>query len=140
MTKVKDRAAKVRAPKLRPLEAVNIIRDDSGNPLYAILRWDDFLTISGKDGEDAEDAAIIEAALADPERFPADVVNRIADGENTLKVIREWRGLSQEALGEKTGRSKAYISQLETGHRSIGRKTAKVLAPALRVSADVLTD
>jgi DNA-binding XRE family transcriptional regulator len=136
MTKVKYRITK----KDRPVKAVSIIHDDSGKPLFAVVPWDEFLRVAGKSGEDAEDAAIIEAALADPERFPADVANRIADGENTLKVIREWRGLSQEALGRKTRRSKAYISQLETGHRSIGRKTAHALAPALSVSPDVLMD
>ena len=90
--------------------------------------------------EDAEDIAAAEAALVDPSRFPAEVVNRIANGENALKVIREWRGLTQDALGRATRTTKAYISQLETGRRSIGRKTAHALAPALNVSPDVLMD
>ena len=90
---------------------------------------------------DAEDAAILERARAEnDEWFPTEVANRIAEGENVLRVIREWRGLTQAELAKKTGRATQYISQLETGKRAIGRKTAKVLAPALKVSADLLSD
>ena len=119
---------------------VQIIRDAKGSPAYAVVPWKEYVRIAREDAVDAEDIAISEAALADPERFPSDVVRRIASGENVLKVIREWRGLTQAELAKRTGRAKQYISQLETGSRSIGRKTARVLAPALNVSPDVLFD
>lgn len=136
-TKVKTRPA---APNLPKINAVDIVRDDHGRPLYALVRYAEFLQLAGDVDEDAEDIAAAEAALADPNRVPAEVVNRIANGENTLKVIREWRGLTQDALGRATRTTKAHISQLETGRRSIGRKTAYAFAPALKVSPDVLMD
>jgi len=119
---------------------VQIIRDAKGSPAFAVVPWADYRRIAKSAAEDAEDIAIAEAALADPERFPWEVARRIAAGENILKVIREWRGLTQAQLAEKTGRATQYISQLETGKRSIGRKTARVLAPALGVSADLLSE
>jgi DNA-binding XRE family transcriptional regulator len=120
---------------------VQIIRDARGGPAFAVVPWPEYRRLVGSGADDAEDAAILERARAEnDEWFPAEVANRIAEGENVLRVIREWRGLTQAELAKKTGRATQYISQLETGKRAIGRKTAKVLAPALKVSADVLSD
>ena len=38
---------------------------------------------------------------------------------NSLKDLRLQRGMTQEQLAQVVGTSKAYISQLETGHRNI---------------------
>lgn len=116
---------------------VQIIRDAKQRPEYAVIPWKDYVEFAGKD---AADIAAAEAALATPDRFPAAVVDRILDGENALKVFREWRGMTQQDLAERSHRSKQYISQLETGHRPIGRKTANALAPALKVSVEALLD
>lgn len=120
---------------------VQIIRDAKGGPAFAVVPWPEYRRLAGSAADDAEDAEILERARAEnDEWFPAEVANRIAEGENVLRVIREWRGLTQAELAKKTGRATQYISQLETGKRAIGRKTAKVLAPALKVSADLLSD
>ncbi len=94
-------------------------------------------------GDDAaENAGLI--AIAEKARgeegLPLDVVERSIKGENTLKLIREWRGLTQKDLAEKAGLAKLYVSQLETGHRRIGGTAAKKLAPALGVSVDTLLE
>jgi DNA-binding XRE family transcriptional regulator len=119
---------------------VQIIRDAKGSPAFAVVPWSQYRRLAAEAAEDAEDVAILESALADGERFPVEVVDRIVAGENLLKVIREWRGLMQAQLAARTGRPKQYISQLETGTRKIGRKTARILAPALNVSSDLLLD
>ncbi|OSM06196.1 helix-turn-helix domain-containing protein [Magnetofaba australis] len=51
----------------------------------------------------------------DEEYFPAEVVNRIVDGENPIRVYCAYRGLTLEQLAEQCGLSKADLSQLETG-------------------------
>ena len=123
------------------MKKIQIIRDAKGSPAFAVVPWSDYRRLAGSAAEDAEDAALFERARAEnDEWFPAEVANRIAHGENVLKVIREWRGLTQAQLAKKTGRATQYLSQLETGKRSIGRKIARILAPALNVSEDVLTD
>ena len=119
---------------------IQIIRNAKGSPAFAVVPWADYRRMAGVSSEDLEDGATIAGALADGERFPLEVAERISSGENVLKVIREWRCLTQAQLAKHSGRAKQYISQLETGVRPIGQKTARALAPALKVSPDVLLD
>ena len=90
--------------------------------------------------EDADDAALFDAARAgdDGFRIPATVANAILDGEQPLKVWREHRGLTQEALAEKAGISKAYLCQIEIRKRVGALKTLKLLADKLAVSVNEL--
>ena len=75
------------------------------------------------------------------ELIPSEMVRRvIVDDEQPLKVIREWRGLSQEELAQKAGTTKGYISQIETRHRKPGRKLLFRLAKALDVPLDLLLE
>jgi len=51
-----------------------------------------------------------------------------------IKQLREKKGLSQKALGEKVGVSDAYITMLETGKRkNPSLEILKALAKALGV-------
>ena len=88
--------------------------------------------------KDADDAALFDAARAgdDGFRIPATVANAILDGEQPLKVWREHRGLTQEAVAEKAGISKAYLCQIETRKRVGALKTLKLLADKLAVSVN----
>ena len=54
-------------------------------------------------------------------------------GENTARIRKE-RGLTQEALAEKSGLSQQYISGLENGLRNPTIVTLFELASALGVS------
>lgn len=54
-------------------------------------------------------------------------------GENTARIRKE-KGLTQEALAEKSGLSQQYISGLESGHRNPTIVTLYELANALGVS------
>ena len=60
-------------------------------------------------------------------------------GEPALKVLREWRGLSQVALGDKAKVPAQYISQIERGARNLGKVTARKLGGVLKVSVEALT-
>ena len=70
--------------------------------------------------------------------YPSDVVGRIIDGEHPVKVIREWRKLTQAQLAAKTGLAKAVISHIETGVRNGGLKTLGKIATALDVPIEIL--
>ncbi len=65
--------------------------------------------------------------------IPATVVHRMLDGENPVKVWREHRNLTQAALAEAVGTTKAYISQIETGHRKPSRKLLAAISETLGV-------
>jgi antitoxin component HigA of HigAB toxin-antitoxin module len=94
--------------------------------------------------EDAGTARIIkksDAALAagDEMELPAQVAEAIARGDNPLRVIREWRDMTQMYLGEmKTNVGQSTISALENGSRRGTTAVWKQLAQALDVPMDIL--
>lgn len=92
--------------------------------------------------EDADDAALLDAARTadDGFRIPAGVANALLDGEQPVKVWREQRGLTQEALAAKAGISTAYLCQIETRKRVGAVKTLKAIANALALRVDDLQE
>lgn len=93
--------------------------------------------------EDAADSAAVEAfrqklAAGDEEMIPAEIVDRILDGENRIRVWRDHRGMTSTALAEKAGIAQAFLSQIETGKREGTIDTLKKLAAALNVTIDDL--
>jgi antitoxin component HigA of HigAB toxin-antitoxin module len=121
------------------------IKTEGGEELVVLARHDyEELLRAKADDEDAGTARIIErhqaAAAAGYEvALPAEVAEAIARGENPIRVIREWRGMTQLHLGEmKTNVSQSYISQLENGSRRGTVNALKALAKALQVPVDLL--
>ncbi|MGQ0582975.1 MAG: helix-turn-helix domain-containing protein [Reyranella sp.] len=89
--------------------------------------------------EEAEDALSVRRWRASPgETVPADVVNRLLDGENKIRVWRVHRGMTQQALADACGVSKPYVSQLEAGSRLASQGVLRKLANALRLDLDDL--
>ena len=92
----------------------------------------------------AEDLADIAAghrakkrlAQGKDEAIPAEFADRILDGENPVRVWREFRGLTVKALAAKAGIRPAFLSQIETGAREGSVATLKALARALRLTLD----
>jgi predicted transcriptional regulator len=71
--------------------------------------------------------------------LPADVAEAIARGESPLRVIREWRGMTQTYLGEmKTNIGQSTISAFENGTRRGTTAVWKQLARVLQVPLDAL--
>jgi len=118
---------------------VQVIPNAKIEPAFAVVPWNDYVRLLGTDPEDLALVAAAEDARKD-DRFSAEVTKRLVRGENVLKVLREWRGMTQEELGARAGLAKQYISQIETGRRNIGPKTAPALARALDVRAESLLD
>ena len=71
--------------------------------------------------------------------IPGDIVHRIARGQNALRLIREWRDITQIELGEeRTNVGQSEVSALEAGRRKGTAATWKKLAKALNVPMDIL--
>ena len=93
-----------------------------------------------------EDFADIQAALAveariatgDEELIPANVVDRLLDGEQPLRVWREFRNLTQADLARSSGVNRVQIVDIEAGRNSGSVHTLRKLATALEVSVDDL--
>ncbi|PHS77663.1 MAG: transcriptional regulator [Rhodospirillaceae bacterium] len=80
--------------------------------------------------EDLEDRLAL-ARSGKEESFPSEVLDRLLDGENPVRVFRTYRKIKQNALAATCGISKGYLSQIESGAKegslSVYRKLADVL-------------
>lgn len=109
-------------------------------PEWAILPYEAYLQLVEKAEmlEDIQDYDSAKAALArgDEELIPSEVVYAILDGENAIKVWREYRGLSQQEVAESAGISVPYLSQLERNKRKGSLVVLSAVARVLEVSLD----
>ena len=77
-------------------------------------------------------------ARGDEVILPKAVADRLASGDHPIRVIREWRGMTQAELAAAIGITQGYLSDLETGRR---RGPAELLAKGagtLKVPLDLL--
>jgi hypothetical protein len=92
--------------------------------------------------EDAGTARLVDRALdeiaAGSPTIPKVVVDRLANGDSPLRVLREWRDETQLHLAFKTGISQSHISDIEIGRRTGTSATLRKLADALGVPLDLL--
>jgi ribosome-binding protein aMBF1 (putative translation factor) len=70
--------------------------------------------------------------------LPKDIVDRLAKGENAVRVLREWRDITQLYLAFKTNLSQGYISDIENGRRMGTPAALRLIADALKVPLDLL--
>ena len=120
-------------------EEIQIIERD-GKPEWAVLPYEEYLQLLDQSEllEDIRDFDATNAAIdrREEELIPAEVVYAILDGENPIKVLREYRELTQQQLADTAGISKPYLSQIETGKRMGTTEILSAIAKALDVSLD----
>jgi len=92
---------------------------------------------------DLEDLRSYDRAMAairhgDEELVPAEIAARMIAGERPLRVWREYRGLTQVALGDASGVNRVQIANIEAGQKSGSIDTLKKLADALAITVDDL--
>ena len=113
-----------------------------GQPEYAVVPYNDYqkLLANAEMLVDlvAYDATKRALASGEEELIPAAVVDRLLDGDNPIRVWREFRGLTSAHLASACGVSAAAISQLEAGKRQPSVSLLKKLAAALRVDLEQL--
>ena len=92
--------------------------------------------------EDAGTARLVARArkevLAGAPLLPKDVVDRLAKSEKPVRVLREWRDMTQMDLSSKVGISQSHISDIESGRRTGTPATLRRIADALKVPLDLL--
>jgi DNA-binding XRE family transcriptional regulator len=88
--------------------------------------------------QDFRDYDSIKAALerGEEELIPSEVVYALGDGQNPLKVWREYRGMTQQQLAGAARISVPYLSQLESGKRKGSTAVLNAIAKALKLSLD----
>ncbi|MGB7256977.1 MAG: helix-turn-helix transcriptional regulator [Pseudolabrys sp.] len=122
---------------------VRFKKTDKGE--VAILPRKEYEALAAKAAEADEDAGTArlvararkEIAAGAP-LIPKTIVDRIASGENALRVLREWRDVTQLYLSHKTDIGQGYLSDLESGRRKGTTAALKRIAAALNVPLDLL--
>jgi DNA-binding XRE family transcriptional regulator len=119
---------------------VQVINNNKGKPEWAVVPYGTYLHLveQAEMLQDVQNYDIVKAAIerGDDELISSDVVYAILDGENPIKVWREYRGLSQQGLAKNAGISVPYISQLETNKRKGSLEVLSAIAKALKVSLE----
>jgi DNA-binding XRE family transcriptional regulator len=70
--------------------------------------------------------------------LPKAVVDRLAAGENPIRVLREWRDMTQAMLAVTIGITQGYLSDLESEKRKGTVVLHQKFARALGVPIDLL--
>jgi predicted transcriptional regulator len=86
----------------------------------------------------AYDAAKARIERGEDELIPLEITGRRIAGESTLRIWREYRGLTQADLAKKSKVSRPMIAAIESRHKPGGIGTLKKLAAALKVDLDRL--
>src|ERR1700674_66899 len=111
----------------------------------AILPRKDYEALVAKASEADEDAGTARIVTRARKEItgggpllPKDLVDRIANGENPVRVLREWRDVTQMHLSATTNLSQGYISDIENGRRTGTAAALRLIANALEVPLDLL--
>jgi len=88
--------------------------------------------------EDLADARRVLAATKREDYLALDEADRLAKGESPVRVWREHRKLTMQALAAKSGVPQPYISEIETGKKPGSLKATAALAKALNLAIDDL--
>ncbi|MDH7793899.1 helix-turn-helix transcriptional regulator [Ochrobactrum sp. AN78] len=118
---------------------VQIITTPDGNEMAVLPKADyDSLLEALRDKQDVLRAEIfrLKVERGDEELIPAEYVNRMIDGENKIKVWRDFRGMTAKALADAAGLSAPYVSQIESGAREGSLDAMKKIAEALKIAID----
>lgn len=125
------------------------------NAIHPIATTEDTVTLHRADFErmleaieDAEDVAALHAAearerevgaeAARADHLPVELVLRLVAGEHPLRLWREQRGLTPQALAKKAGVGRSYLVEIEGGKKPGSVAAYRRLAKALGVAVDDL--
>jgi DNA-binding XRE family transcriptional regulator len=120
-------------------ESVQVIERD-GKPEWAVLPYDVYVQLveEAEMLQDIQDYDAVKTAIEQgkEELIPSEVAFALLDGENPIKVWREYRGMTQQQLAKKVEISTPYLSQIETGKRTGTSEILLAIARALEVTLD----
>lgn len=118
---------------------VQIIKSD-GAPAFAVIPYQEYLELLEKleEADDIKAADEVRYRIHNEreETLPAHVVRELVHSEHSIRVWREYRGLTLQALADRVGISKSYLSQIESGNRSGSADVLKRIAAELHLTLD----
>ena len=107
---------------------------------YVVVPRADYDALRSAAQEEISDDTLLAKILEDPDEewVSADVVRRIAVGENPVRVWRTYRGMKASDLAAAAGVAASYLSDIENGKKPGSVSTLKRIAAALDVALDEL--
>ena len=121
------------------MDRPQVIVDAAGQPAFAVIPWEDYERLTGEADALLTDEQLYDRAKSEGgESFPVEVLDRLLDGQNPVRVYRRHRRMSQSELAAASGINALYLSQIERGKRSGSTKTLAAIAQALNVTVDDL--
>lgn len=107
---------------------------------YVVVPRADYDALRSAAQEEISDNTLLAQILEDPDEewVAADVVRRIAVGENPVRVWRTYRGMKAGDLAVAAGVAASYLSDIENGKKPGSVSTLKRIAAALDVALDEL--
>lgn len=107
---------------------------------YVVVPRADYDALRSAAQEEISDDTLLAKILEDPDEewVSADVVRRIAVGENPVRVWRTYRGMKAGDLAAAAGVAASYLSDIENGKKPGSVSTLKRIAAALDVALDEL--
>ncbi len=112
--------------------------ENKGQAEYAVIPVEDYHVLLSKAENHDDIIAFDQAISSDEETIPGAVVSRLINGDNKIKVWREYRAMTQAVLAKKTGLAQSYIGQIETNKRIGTVIVIKAIAESLAVDIDDL--
>lgn len=71
--------------------------------------------------------------------LPDEVLQKVAMGQlSPIKIIRKFRGMTQDDLAAAAGLSRPYLTEIETGRKEGSIRSLKSIAKALNVPLERL--
>jgi DNA-binding XRE family transcriptional regulator len=111
----------------------------NGHPEWAVIPYQEYVYLL-KEAEMQADIREYDQAIKEIEKgeelVPSEIVYAILDGENPIRVWREYRGITQQELSRRAGISKPYLSQIETGKRTGKAEVLSAIAKSLDLTID----
>jgi DNA-binding XRE family transcriptional regulator len=109
-------------------------------PEFVVLPYKEYEIIIEALEDQIDIKAIDEFHSGNGETFSLELVQKLANGENPIKLFRELRKISQTDFAKKAGISRQYLNQLENGTRKGSAKILKKIANLLDIEIDLLID
>lgn len=126
---------------------VQFIHTPDGGDLAVLPRadYDRLVALAADAQEDAVASRIVRSCMRAIKEgrevvLPKAVADRLASGDSPVRVIRDWRAMTQGELAVAVGISQNYLSEIETGRRKGPAELQKKFARALGVPMDLLID
>lgn len=111
-----------------------------GRPEWAVIPYAYYLQLKELEEMTADITAFRNALSNQQEELiPQEYADRLIDGENPIRVWREYRQMTQKTVAHKAEISVPYLSQLEHNERTASLATLKKIAKVLNLSLKDLT-